>query len=168
MTETLAGLAPIETARLRLAALSPADVPALRQITDDPEITRRVDFLTSPFTLGAAAALVARNDGPTERLLGIRARDGDRLIGVIGVHLHDESLIEVGYWLGRDVHGRGYATEALAGLIAALRRLLPHRQIVAECDPQNAASWRVLTKSGFQPTGQPGLRPGRQLLALGA
>ncbi|HEX9462429.1 MAG TPA: GNAT family N-acetyltransferase [Alphaproteobacteria bacterium] len=166
MADTLAALAPIATARLRLSPLSGNDAPAVRDVTDHPEITRRIDFLASPFTLRDAEALVARNAGASERMLGIRRGEDDALIGVIGAHLHGEHEIEVGYWLGRDCHGRGYATEALCGLVDALRRCLPERRIVAECDPQNLASWRVLAKAGFQTTGQAGARPGRRLLAL--
>jgi RimJ/RimL family protein N-acetyltransferase len=166
MADTLADLATLATARLRLATLIDADTPPVRRITDDPAITKRIDFLESPFTVADAAALVARNRGGDERMLGIRKLDGDLLIGVIGAHLHGEADIEVGYWLGREFHGHGYATEALTALTAALRRLLPHRRIIAECDPQNLASWRVLTKAGFGPTGRPGQRRGRSLLAL--
>lgn len=166
MTDTLAALAPIATGRLRLSPLSGADAPAVREVTDHPEITRRIDFLASPFTLRDAEALVGRNRGTGERMLGIRRREDDRLIGVIGAHLRGEHELEVGYWLGPGCHGRGYATEALRGLIGALRHCLPERRIVAECDPQNPASWRVLAKAGFQPTGQAGERPSRRLLAL--
>jgi RimJ/RimL family protein N-acetyltransferase len=167
MADTLALLAPIATARLRLCVLSDADAEAIRRATDHPEVTRRVDFLEGPFTLEDAAALVARNRGSTERMFGIRTSDGDALIGIIGAHLQGEHAVEIGYWLDPEFHRQGYAGEAVAGLIDALRSTLPQRRIVAECDPDNAASWRVLTRAGFEATGEPGHRPGRRLLALG-
>jgi RimJ/RimL family protein N-acetyltransferase len=166
MARSLADLGPIATARLRLAVLTEADAPEVRRVTDDPQITARVDFLESPFTLEHAVRLVGRNRGADERMLGIRTADGRAFIGIIGAHFHGDAEIEIGYWLGRDFHGHGYASEAVAGLLAALHRLMPERRIVAECDPQNHPSWRVLIKAGFAPTGEPGLRPGRQRLAL--
>jgi len=166
MTRALADLAPLTTTRLLLARLTVADVPAVQALTDDPEVVRRIDFLTSPFTLADAAALVARNSDPDECFFGVWESSRRRLIGVIGAHLRGAEEVEIGYWLGRGHQGRGYATEAVTALIAGLRRAYPERQIVAECDPQNIGSWRVLEKAGFRPAGQAGHRPGRQLLHL--
>ena len=161
-----ADLTPITTARLTLESLAPRDAEALRALTDHPDITARIDFLRSPFTLADAEALIQRNRSPDERFLAIRLRGDGVLAGVIGAHARGSDEIEIGYWLGRSTQGRGHATEAVAGLVAQLRSLCPTRRIVAECDPNNAASWRVLIKAGFQPTGRAGHRPGRQKLTL--
>jgi len=55
---------------------------------------------------------------------------------------------EMGYVLARDVWGRGYATEAAAALLAYGFAAGLHR-IGATCDPENAASARVLEKIGM-------------------
>src|SRR5690606_28670268 len=55
--------------------------------------------------------------------------------------------IEPGSW------GRGYATEAVRGMIP-LARLLGHRRIVGRPAADNPASERVLRKAGFRPTGR--------------
>jgi len=51
----------------------------------------------------------------------------------------------VGYWLGRDHWGRGYATEALVAFLE-VDRVRPMTAYVAV---QNVASRRVLEKAGF-------------------
>ena len=38
---------------------------------------------------------------------------------------------------------------------------LAHRPIFAECRPDNVASIKLLTKTGFYATGRPGPRPNR-------
>jgi RimJ/RimL family protein N-acetyltransferase len=160
----LAVLVARKTARLRLVALRPKDAGALRAITDDRAIARHVHVLACPFTHRAARRLIrGRGDG-SDRFIGLWRRGA--LSGVIGVHFAGADAIEIGYWIARAHQGRGYATEAGAALVALLRRRFPGRRIFAECRPENRASWRVLRKLGFRPTGAPGARPGRQVLAL--
>lgn len=157
----------IETARLRLAALTAEDAPALQRLTDDPAITAMVHFLASPFTLADALALIGRFSTGRDRLMGVfgRAADlEDGLIGAVGVHLHGDEAIEIGYWIARAMHGRGVAAEAARGVLGWLAADWPERQVIAECRRENIASWRLLEKLGFRPTGAAGARPGRQLL----
>ena len=51
----------------------------------------------------------------------------------------------VGYWLGRDHWGQGYATEALRAFLGVDRA----RPLTAYVAVQNVASRRVLEKAGF-------------------
>ncbi|MEW6645400.1 MAG: GNAT family N-acetyltransferase [Pseudomonadota bacterium] len=157
----------IETARLRLAALSPADAPALQRLTDDPAITAMIHFLHSPFTLADAQALIADNSTARDRFMGVFGRGpdtADGLIGTVGVHLRGDAEIEIGYWIASALHGRGIAAEAARGVLDWLVADWPERRIVAECRRENVASWRLLETLGFRPTGAAGSRPGRQLL----
>lgn len=59
------------------------------------------------------------------------ARDGTRLAG---------------YWLARELWGRGVATQALASFLA----IETHRPLVAEVAINNVGSIRVLEKNGFR------------------
>ncbi|WP_029030882.1 GNAT family N-acetyltransferase [Salinarimonas rosea] len=159
----------VETPRLVLRPLVPADAPALRAITDDPAVAPFVSFLAQPFGLDDARALIARNgEGATERFLGI-VRD-DALVGVIGAHAHapvdDRPAVEIGYWLAAGARGAGYAREAARGLVARLRALAPEAIVVAEVTLENAASRRLLGDIGFVPAGTPGKRPGRKMMLL--
>ena len=159
----LGNLPALETPRLRLVRLRPADASALAVLTDDPLITEAIDFLERPFTREDAAALIRAHGDGRDGFFGVwRA---DRLIGVVGAHLRDPSEIEIGYWIGTAFHGQGYATEASGAVIAMLQREFPARRIIAECRRENRASWRVLEKLGFRPTGAAGSRPGRERLA---
>ena len=162
------GRAEIETARLRLAPLVPADAEALWHLTDDPGIVAAISFLRHPFTLAAAAALIARNRSDRDLFRGIRRRQDDALVGVVGVHARAGGAIEIGYWIGTQFRRQGYALEAGHGVVASLRSASPAAPIIAECRPGNRASWRLLERLGFRPTGAPGTRPGRRELALTA
>jgi RimJ/RimL family protein N-acetyltransferase len=164
VSDTLAELPEILTARLRLARLEPQDAALLSAITDDPAVADGIHFLARPFTRAAAEALIHGRDDGRECFFG--AWRGPDLVGVVGAHLAGDDRIEIGYWIAREQQGQGNATEAAAGVIALLRRRFPARRIFAECRPDNRASWRVLEKLGFRATGRPGHRPQRQELVL--
>jgi RimJ/RimL family protein N-acetyltransferase len=60
---------------------------------------------------------------------------------------------ELGYWLGVEYWGQGYATEALHAVIDYAFTDLAHEQLQAGARVTNPASRRVLEKCGFQWTG---------------
>jgi len=160
-------LPPVETARLRIAVLAPEDTAELQALTDDPAITGAIHFLASPFTRADAEILVRGDCHGVERFFGVRQRDDGRaLVGVIGAGSRGADEVEIGYWFGSRFWRRGYAGEAVGGLIALLKREFPGRRIVAECRRDNEASWRLLLHLGFQPTGKAGERPQRERLTL--
>lgn len=161
---SLSNLPPHATARLALAPLVQADAEAVQAITNDPAITGAVDFLPDPFTLDHARRLIGKAKPVKDCFLGAKA-DG-ALVAVIGLHLRGEHGVEIGYWVGGAARGRGYGSEAVAGAVAILRKRFPHRFIVAECRPENAASRGLLMKLGFRDTGDEGHRPGRRIFSL--
>jgi RimJ/RimL family protein N-acetyltransferase len=60
---------------------------------------------------------------------------------------------ELAYGLRRDRWGRGYATEAAHACLRHGFDELVLERVVADVDPANAASVRVLEKLGFEPVG---------------
>ncbi len=158
-------LPEIVTARLRLRILDRDEADDLRRLTDDPVILGAVHFLPDPFRLGDAAALIAGAGDGRDRFLGGRLVFDGTLAVVCGAHLQGEDKVEIGYWVGTAHAGRGLAFEAAHALLSALRTTVPHRKPVAECRRENTASWHLLHKLGFRPTGEPGKRPGRVRLA---
>ncbi len=155
-----------ESERLVLRALTSGDADEVVAITDDPTVTDVVSFLSSPFTKADAQRLIARNENGRDCFLGVRLRSDRALLGVVGAHLVGGDAVEIGYWLAPARHGRGFATEAVRGVVAVVRDLLPDREIFAECRPENLPSLRVLTKAGFREAGMDGERPGRRKLVL--
>jgi RimJ/RimL family protein N-acetyltransferase len=166
MTGALSNLPITETQRLRLVPLSPDDAAALQEITNDPAITDVIHFLPNPFTLEDATDLILGEKDGRDCLIGAWGREGIALIGVVGAHLHGDHEIEIGYWIKSSLHGLGFGTEAVKGVLKILRVAFPRRQLIAECRIENVSSWRLLEKLGFRSSGEAGLRPGRQRLVL--
>jgi RimJ/RimL family protein N-acetyltransferase len=65
-----------------------------------------------------------------------------------------EGMVEIAYGTDEAFRGKGYATEAALALVKIALQSGQVRLIRAHSRPDNAASARVLTKSGFQPMGE--------------
>ena len=141
--------APIETARLQLRRIALDDWPRIHRYMSDPEITAwlpegRMDEAGAQ----AFAVLHARDEG---QALAVLSRDNGELIGHMmfhpwfGAHTH-----EVGWVIAGPHQRRGYATEAAQALLAHAFGPLGCHRVIATCQPQNPASWRVMEKLGMR------------------
>jgi RimJ/RimL family protein N-acetyltransferase len=74
------------------------------------------------------------------------------MIGDVAFHIKkdDERQALIGYSLARPCWGHGYAFEAVSGLLGYLFGELHLHRLIAECDVENVASWRLLEKLGFR------------------
>jgi [ribosomal protein S5]-alanine N-acetyltransferase len=160
-------LKPFTTVRLDIRQLQIQDAPELSGISNNPAVSQWMAFMEGGFPLEKAQVLIASQNGTKEYFFAVRLLD-ETLIGAMGVIDHPDGTIEVGYWFGVEYQGRGYASEALRATLdqIAADPDLAHRSIFAECRPDNAASIRLLTKTGFHATGRPGPRPNRVEFAL--
>ena len=150
---------PIETDRLRLRALTDADAERLHEIYGDRETMRYVGASGEPRPDLEATRRVLDWLRRHDALHGfgiwaVDERNGEQLVGVAGllwVEGHGPD-VEAAYLLRRDRWGRGYATEALHGVLDAGRSIGLER-IVALSYPENRASQRVMTKAGMRAAG---------------
>jgi len=77
--------------------------------------------------------------------------DGNAL-GRCGVPRLDFSIpsFEVGYWLGSSAQGKGYMTSAVRLLTEYLKSDLHAKRVEICCDENNAASYKVAERAGFE------------------
>jgi len=71
------------------------------------------------------------------------------LIGGVGLSLEEDNDLDLGFWIGRDHWGKGYATEAAMGLIQYVKKEFNFKQINACYIKGNTGSSNVLMKLGF-------------------
>ncbi|GAB4308566.1 MAG: hypothetical protein Kow0097_09200 [Candidatus Bipolaricaulota bacterium] len=85
-------------------------------------------------------------------------REANTIVGHAGFKGRPDrdGTVEIGYGIAPPHRGRGYATEAVEALCRWSFTHSEVRRVVAECAPDNAASIRVLEKSGFRPAGVSG------------
>jgi len=145
----------IETPRLLLRELTDADHEALYEMYQDPRMNR---FIGGPPPPRDEYWRKVRETWPAYYALHgfglwatVRKEDG-RLLGRCGLlsqEVDGERHVEVGYALGAEFWGRGYATEAArASRDHAFRTLdVPH--VISLILPDNTASIRVAEKNGM-------------------
>ena len=150
---------PVRTARLSLRPATVDDVVAtwrFRQLPEvSPWLTRAPETLedyreqfVDPDRL--AATLVVE-------LLGTGEVIGDLMLKVEDAWAQAEVAerargvqAELGWVLHPDHTGRGYATEAVAGLIRICFEDLGLRRVTANCFADNEASWRLMERVGMR------------------
>ncbi len=145
----------VRTPRLTLRPGWPEDAPELAQAIGHEGVVRNLARAPWPYALADAEAFLADFGGPeTPRfVICAHAAGSVRIIGMVGVEPLASAAHELGYWITPDAQGRGYATEAARGALAAAHAL-GIRRVEAGHFVDNPASGRVLRKLGFVPTGE--------------
>lgn len=144
----------IRTERLILRPLRASDAGPISLHCGDARVARMTAAIPHPYPPGAAQAFIegTLKGRRAEEVWAIDATpsDGEEMIGAIGYQPGAEAL---GYWIGPPWWGSGYASEAVAALVAHLfaTRGLDHIETMVLAD--NAASAAVLAKAGFTETG---------------
>ena len=138
-----------ETERLILRRHRPQDLNDLYEYLSDPEVVKYEPYL--PMTVEEVKEHLAWRISTGEMIAAERKADG-KMIGNVYLGKRDFDALEIGFVFNRHCWGAGYAKESCAALIAHAFAQGVHR-IYAECDPQNAASWRLLEALGFEREG---------------
>jgi ribosomal-protein-alanine N-acetyltransferase len=148
----------LETARLRIRALTQDDAPPLHAVVSQPEVMAFLpeDVMSEEETRQVLSWSIDcyRKNTPAKIFkftVAIVLKHTNELIGWCGLGPldFDESEIEVYFGLSHDRWGHGYATEAARTLLGYGFDTIGLRRIVAVVDPRNAASVRVIEKSGM-------------------
>lgn len=142
----------IETERLLIRPVVPADAEAIYRWTSDPEVTRYMLYTTHPNVESTRAWLAGRNLSDENSYdLGIALKDTGELVGMGGlVYEPEEDIWLIGYNLRRDMWGQGIVVEAMEGIIAEIQKRRTIRAIRGEFAVENAKSGRVMEKLGMQ------------------
>lgn len=136
----------IETERLRIGPLPEADRETMVKIWLDPMNERLLETDTEE--------QVRRW---VEGAWGVWERETGELVGDSTLFFAEEhGEWELAYGIRRDRWGRGYASEAAQACIRHGFEHLALERIVADVDPENVASVRVLEKVGFLRVGGAG------------
>ena len=135
----------MQTQRLLLRRFRAEDFDDFLACFSDPEVVRFEPY--EPMSPEDARNALQSRIGSDEFIAVERRSDG-RIIGNVYLGRRDFQALELGYVFSRDCWGQGYAQESCSAAIEAAFAAGVHR-IFSECDPQNAASWRLLERLGF-------------------
>ena len=137
----------IETERLVLKKLVDADKERLVSLIGDFRVSKTLSNVPYPYTLDDADEWLKIVDNE-EFNLNIFLNDD--LIGGVGLTPAEDDFYELGYWLGVEYWGQGYATESVMELLNYAKSNTPCEKLKANAFKENVASAKVLEKNGFK------------------
>jgi [ribosomal protein S5]-alanine N-acetyltransferase len=143
-------MSKLETERLVLRPFRHADADEFARLSGDWAVASMTSDIPYPFSPAQAVGWLKPVRG--EVRFGIE-REG-RMIGGVGFYRRPSGVAELGFWLGRQWWGHGYATEASR---AVVRHGFANPRLPAFSSAHftdNPASARVLAKLGFEPVGR--------------
>lgn len=147
----------LSTPRLFLRDFSLEDWDALDAVLSDPEVTRYTHF--SQWTAERRREWFAwclansRLEAPDAYNWAVTLRETGAVIGWLGIGAASQPTVkgerDLGYALAASQWNHGYATEALAAVLAYEFDTLGTPRVSASCEVENPASVRVMQKAGM-------------------
>jgi RimJ/RimL family protein N-acetyltransferase len=145
--------AVLQTQRLTLRKPVMADAIAVTELANDRRIAENTRRLPHPYSQDDAEQFVGslQDDTATDAVFLVEL--DFRPIGMVGIDWREPDAPELGYWLGVEHWGRGYATEAVRAAIDYTFEEFTIDHLIAGARVANPASRNILEKCGFQWTG---------------
>jgi len=140
----------ITTSRLLIRQFQEQDYPSLFEYLSNPNIYRFEPG--EPISLEKAKELAAERARGNNFWAVIRKAD-QKMVG----HLYFNQIApkefqtwELGYIFNPAFHNKGYASESACGLVHFGFTHGGIHRVIAHCNPENIASWKVLEKIGMR------------------
>ena len=144
-------MAEIQTERLSLKQLGEDDKQTLISEIGNWEVAKWLSSVPHPYTQEDAdnwLKIISTSE------LNLNIFRQNMLIGGVGLAPEDDGYHELGYWLGQQYWGKGYATEAAKGFLQYAADALHLKKFEASYMEGNDESANVLKKLGFKTIGE--------------
>lgn len=137
----------MKTARLRLRPVVNGDAARIAVLAGDWEVASMTGRIPYPYSEEEAQYWIS-GVAASEKVFGIEFRG--ELIGICGFTLDEDGSAELGYWIGREYWGEGFATEAAREVMRYGFAKGGVRRFICKHLTGNPASERVIRKLGFK------------------
>lgn len=145
---------PLMTPRLQLRRMQRSDIERFAAYRADAELARYQGW--APMSVAEAAAFIEDMRAAPALVAGewlqiaIATSSDGAIVGDIGLCLHSDGDLELGFTLRRESQGQGFATEAVRAFADAMLQLPAVQRMVGIVDARNLASIRVLERLGMK------------------
>ena len=133
-----------------LRHVSAAAAEALRAGRLPPDVRVAADY---PTEFSAGIGRHAGSNGALGPFFLHRSED-DLVVGEIGGAVIAPGIVEIGYAVVKSCWGRGYATDAVRGMVDCARAVPSVARVIGHTPLDRPASGRVLEKAGFTMMGE--------------
>jgi RimJ/RimL family protein N-acetyltransferase len=140
----------LATERLVLRPFRRTDVAAFTRLAGDWAVASMTSDIPHPLTEKQAIAWLKPGRGEVRFAIELEGR----LIGGVGFYCRRSGAAELGFWLGRQWWGMGYATEAARAVVSHGFEAGRLPGFTSSHFVDNHASAGVLRKLGFEPVGR--------------
>lgn len=146
----------IETTRLILRTWKDEDIDAYYSINQDPKV---IEFLRGPMTMAEVKHFITEMNNNFIKhnytLWAVEEKTTGNMIGFIGLQApyfqaHFTPCIEIGWRLGSQYWGKGYATEGAKAALDYGFNKISLKEIVSFTVPANVKSLRIMEKIGMR------------------
>lgn len=128
------------------------DVPEITVLANNRRVSSMLESLPYPYYDKHAEEFILQVSNPDagECVFAITHAISGRLMGMCGLHLVKRrfDMAHMGYWLGEDYWGRGYATQAARALVDLFFKAGIEDVLLMSVLASNTASRRVIEKCG--------------------
>lgn len=148
---------PLTWTLITLKTLSEKEIPALMQLGNDPFLKKHMGAnFPAPYDLTAATKRVEAASKPEYGNEHFGIFVGDQLVGCGGIELgkwFEMKNMHVGYRIGADFRGKGYATDFLKTIVNYAFSKYDILRMWSKVYSYNPASAKVMEKAGFKREG---------------
>ena len=147
----------LESPRLILRSFQDSDLESFLAYRNDPEVAKYQSWnVPYPRENGIQFVDLMKMISPTSQgewyQVAVELKSTGEMIGDVAfcTLLYDQQQALVGYSLARPFWHQGFAFEAVGCLLKYLFEERGLHRVIAECDVENIASWKLLEKLGFR------------------
>ena len=143
----------VSTQRLDLRWFTIDDADDLQRICNNKAVAATSGSLTFPYTREQAERVIEKIAKGVESgkwyCFALIERESGALIGDVSLHPNEFHAAELGYIIGEEHWGKGYATEAARAALDYAFETLGLRRVEGRCVTRHPPSARVMEKAGM-------------------
>ncbi len=147
----------LTTQRLHLRPFRMEDAPEVQRLAGNKNVSEPTLNIPHPYEDGMAEEWISTHqpgwEEGTSVVYAITDKQTGQLMGAVSLVKTENSVAELGYWIGEPYWGRVYCTEAAKALVNFTFANLGITKIIAHHLTSNPASGRVMQKIGMQHIG---------------
>ena len=147
----------LQTSRLTLRSFIDNDLESFLAYRNDPEVAKYQGWgIPYPREKGEKfISSMRETNAPKQGVwiqFAVALKGTDELIGDLGCHVKKEDARQavIGFTIASEHWRKGYAVEVISCLLEYLFEDMDMHRVTADCDVENAASYRTLEKLGFR------------------